>query len=244
MFIEIEKCSFCGGRDYNEDSVEFFENGSEGLLIVADGLGGHGGGKIASEKAIEIIGNNLWDHSKNSIQKNSDINKIFAETNNSIIDMQTNSIKMKTTAVVSLIDKKGYKFAHVGDARAYHFFNQELIRRTIDHSVSQLSVLSGDIKEDEIRFNEDRNRLLKALGSENEPTPTIVEGVFDKKGRHAFLLCTDGFWEYIIENEMIIELIKSESPKSWLQNMVRRISKNVGSNCDNFSAVAGFVYVK
>ena len=72
---------------------------------------------------------------------------------------------MKTTVVVLHIKNKNARWAHVGDSRLYFFKNKKLIERTLDHSVPQNLVVCKEIKEKDIRYHADRNRLLRVLGT-------------------------------------------------------------------------------
>lgn len=114
--------------------------------------------------------------------------------------------------------------------------------RTKDHSVPQMLVNSGAIKEKDIRHHEDRSRLLRVMGTEwNTPKYQIMDE-FDISAKSSFLLCTDGFWELIEEKEMGMCLKKSRSPKEWLSSMEQIIRQNgKGTNMDNYTAIAVFV---
>lgn len=130
-------------------------------------------------------------------------------------------------------------WAHIGDSRLYHFLDGELIEQTFDHSVSQMAVLRGEISQEEIRGHVDRNRLLRAIGRE-DTIKIDCSDIVDMEGEdHAFLLCTDGFWEYVTEDEMEKDLRKSRSPGEWLDRMLKRLDKRTRKkNNDNNSAVA------
>ena len=145
---------------------------------------------------------------------------------------------MKTTAVVLCIDEM-IRWCHVGDSRLYYFKKKKLIQRTLDHSVPQMLVYAGEIKEKEIRNHPDRNRLLRVMGMEWTSNSYTLSDPVEKTGEQAFLLCSDGFWELIVEKEMQKCLKKAKTPEEWLELMKQIILKN-GSNrdMDNFSAVA------
>lgn len=131
-------------------------------------------------------------------------------------------------------------WAHVGDTRLYHFWNGKLVGQTLDHSVSQLAVDMGLITGDQIRFHEDRSRLLRALGSDS-PEPEPGGPVLLAKGFHAFLLGTDGFWEYVTEPEMEETLAVSSDPRQWLSRMKLILQRKGPGDRDNASAAAIFI---
>ena len=105
---------------------------------------------------------------------------------------------MRTTAVVLCTEGNRGTALHIGDSRFYHFRNGKIISQTKDHSVPQMLAMAGEISEHEIRRHPDRNRLLRALGDENEEV-RFVRSDFEIKEGDAFLLCSDGFWEEVEE---------------------------------------------
>ncbi len=237
MKFDISSLNDTGGRKYNEDSIYSHQRANSVLCVVADGLGMHGNGDEASKLAVEIIAKNLDNLDKMSKEK---ILDVMVMANDEIIKNQTPSCKMKSTAVMLCINSKEIFSAHIGDSRLYCFKRNKIIHQTVDHSVSQMAVFRGEITISQIRFHEDRNRLLAALGSEN-PKPTIDKLEFEIETGDAFLLCTDGFWEYVTENEMEIDLTKSENANTWLSFMLSRIINRVDGKNDNLSAICVLV---
>lgn len=236
MKIQSAQCSMKGGRPYNEDTAFFTTTPSGFLAVVADGLGGCGGGETASRVAAEVLTEEFL--AKPEITEEN-INVILQCANKAVLSHQTPGQEMKTTLAALLAHKDVYAAVHVGDSRIYHFRDGQLIFRTEDHSVPQMAMLAGEITEGQIRFHEDRNRVLRALGGDKRVKPNIRiwEGSTD---RDAFLLCSDGFWEYVWETEMMADLAKSDTPQKWLDYMIGRLGKRYSEKNDNFSAVAVF----
>lgn len=226
-----------GGRSRNEDTVRT-ETMPEGFCgIVADGLGGHGGGEIASgEVALSLA----EDYRQGKLQTKEQLLSGFEKAGKRVEARQSPACSMKTTAVALVIGNGMARWAHTGDSRLYHFYQNRLIEQTMDHSVSQMAVLMGEITPDQIRFHEDRNRVLRALGSENWE-PAVSKAVPVDDGFHAFLLCSDGFWEYVYENEMEEELQTAAGPKEWLDAMERLLLGRVKENNDNYTALAVYI---
>jgi serine/threonine protein phosphatase PrpC len=96
---------------------------------------------------------------------------------------------------------------------------------------------AGEITPAQIRFHEDRNRLLRSLGNSGF-NPTIRENSAPLEPQDAFLLCSDGFWEYVNEREMEADLATAPGPKDWLTSMEARLKARVKSEHDNYSAIA------
>ena len=150
--------------------------------------------------------------------------------------------RMKTTIVVLVIRDGKAVWAHIGDSRLYCIRRGRVRTRTIDHSVPQMLALSGGIKEMDIRHHPDRNRLMRVMGVRGEEPNYEVSPVMRLHGETAFLLCTDGFWELIEDEEMARLQKESDTPESWLRKMASVVGKNGGSEMDNYTAIA--VYAK
>ena len=232
--IRTAYLSECGGRERNDDTVRVIESEEKACLIVADGLGGYAGGSVASNAAAESIAEEFLSGSLDGEQQM--IHAAELADQSVIRQQKLKNSRMKTTLVTLVIDDKHARWMHVGDSRLYYFKNKRLEKQTMDHSVSQVAVLMGEIEPGEIRFHEDRNRVLRALGSDNAK-PDISEQI-KLDGECDFLLCTDGFWEYVYEEEMEEELKKAHDPKEWLQGMKRILESRVPKDNDNYSAAA------
>lgn len=145
---------------------------------------------------------------------------------------------MKTTVCLLLIKEGSAAAAWVGDSRIYRFSGKGLPTRTSDHSVPQMLVSSGEIKESEIRRHPDRNRLLRAMGSKWESPRYQLWPLSPPKAGESFLLCSDGFWEWIDENQMCRRRLLHRGAESWLRAMERKVVKTgCGKGMDNYSAL-------
>jgi len=232
-----------GDRSVNEDSVDFYKKSDDSeLYIVADGLGGHGKGEVASKLVVDSLV---------ECAENSDITapEFFEQSVLCAQDTLMNAQHelnacddMKTTVVCLKICGKSAQWCHVGDTRLYMWRKNKLLIRTLDHSVPQMLVASGEIKEKQIRFHEDRNRLIRVLGTKwDTPKYDISEPVEVVCG-DAFLLCTDGFWELINEKEMAKCLKKASSAKEWIERMVKIVEKKgAKTDMDNNTALGVIV---
>ena len=240
MKIEISACSFQGGREYNEDTVKFLQMDDTAVVVVADGLGGHGGGQIASSIVADVITRSFMNE---RAMKPDSIRKIYEYANTEVVKAQTQAVKMKSTGVAVFLKNNAIIYGHAGDSRFYHFINGVLAFQTLDHSVSQLAVLTGEITKEQIRLHDDRNKVLRAFGDDESFKAEISDMQKLGRGSHAFLLCTDGFWEYIWEAEMEIELSKVSAPDEWIKCMIQRVAQRAPQNQDNFSAAAVFITV-
>lgn len=239
--IMIAAYSDIGGRKDNEDSYGYGQ-GRQGVFwaTIADGLGSYGGGKIASEIAV---GESRTFFSERSFCTPQEMDQLFDTVNTKILQQQSDDVKMRTTAVFLAAKGTRIIWGHIGDSRMYHYLNGALVRHTIDHSVSQMAVALGEIQRDQIPGHADRNKLTRALGLEGAK-PEIHTPVKLDRGAHAFLLCTDGFWEYVTEEEMQSDLLESRSPGEWLERMRGKLQLRCGDKNDNNTAVAVFAQAR
>ncbi len=238
MNIEYSLFTDCGNREVNEDSIAFAEKNGTYCFVLCDGLGGHGKGDLASKFVTEFV----IEYFKFS--RNADIffTDVLDKAQNGLLVEQKRigaRFEMKTTATVLVICGNKYRYAHIGDSRIYCFKKGKVHERTIDHSVPQMLVMAGDIKEKHIRRHPDRNKLLRVMGVEWENNKYEVSDVGELHNGDAFLMCTDGFWEPVTEKEMCKALKKTENSDAWLAHMVETARKNSeGTDMDNFSAIA------
>ena len=232
-----------GGRDCNEDTCVAVKRKNVMCALVADGLGGHGGGKQASEAAAEIINQNFRCAPDVNHIERAQFDAWFEEANAAVTKLQTPECQMKTTLAVLCVNEASREatWAHLGDSRIYHFVDGKETFCTFDHSVSRMAVLAGEIALEEVRFHKDRSKLLKVVGTEESIRPEFGCCVLERGADHAFLLCTDGFWEYVTEAEMEHALEEAGSPEEWLRHMTEILRGKAEGSHDNNSAVAVFL---
>ena len=227
-----------GGRSLNEDAVGIRSCGDRQCFIVCDGLGGHGMGDIASRLVADLFISRLSEKENAS----DFLSKTFLLAQNALTAKQNEMhmpSKMKTTAVVLYTAGDHAYVGHVGDSRLYCFGGGAVKWRTRDHSVPEMLVRLGEIQESDIRFHPERNCLVRAMGIEWEKPMFELAKPFALDSCEAFLLCSDGFWELITEEEMCRMLQQSDSAAEWLDAMSALVQKNgKGRSMDNFSAIA------
>ena len=226
-----------GERAVNEDALDVSIMPGRLGFILCDGLGGHGKGDAASRFVVEQV--------KGALERSLSIEEGNLQAQQGLLQKQIEEHagnSMKTTVTCLTLSEDSAKFAHVGDSRIYCFEKSKYVLRSQDHSVPQMLVNRGDIREKDIRRHEDRSRLLRVMGTEwDSPKYQVVEGIALTK-KSSFLLCSDVFWELIDEKMMCKTLKKAFGPEEWLAEMEKIIIKNGrGTNMDNYSAIAVFV---
>lgn len=221
-----------GGRPNNEDSLAVKPSARGGVFVLADGLGGHRMGETASQIVVQgLLGNAV------PVLDVEILAKTFDQTNTVLLEKQRDPefSGMKTTAVyLSLLDNKAL-WGHVGDSRLYHLSGNQIAGITKDHSVSFKKHMSGEITYAQINQDDDRSSLLSVFGSKDRFYPEF--STTDVRPSDAFLLCSDGFWEYIYNEEILIDYLKSGTAKEWAQFMLLRHIARTPPGNDNFSLI-------
>ena len=240
-------------RSHNEDSVFIFDSSQQtesssisyGFYIVADGMGGHRAGEVASQKAIQIIKSKLLDNIDYILNAdiNTQIREAFEKANSEIYNASQNSpllSGMGTTATLGLRKSDRLYIGHVGDSRAYLIRNGEIIRITRDHSLVESLIKSGFITEEESRVHPDRNVITRALGTSIN---VIVDSYKDYTGDDSIqlnrndrvLFCTDGLINEVNENEILEIIQQAPDVSTACQNLVES-ANNRGGN-DNITVI-------
>lgn len=182
-------------RDHNEDSVVITENmNKEILLTVADGMGGHNAGEVASSIAVTNIGKRFRELSTVG-NKEDAINWLkdtVNETNiliNSYATEHPESKGMGTTLVLALLTDDFLLFGNIGDSSGFVLKNGNIHKITTDHTLVNMLVKSGEITEEEAKDHPRKNVLMKALGNESSVEMDIFDVETDVDG---IFLCSDG----------------------------------------------------
>ncbi len=234
MSFDVFEFTSQGGRSYNEDSLGCSYNNECGIFVVADGLGGHNRGEEASATAVESIVSG-WVFNSGNIPEQ--INHKFEFANQNILNLQNEMRSvMKTTAAVLAIDGTKAVWANSGDSRVYFFHRNELRSYTHDHSVAYKKYKAGEITREQIATDEDQSRLLRSLGGEDRYLPDIAEADVPLEPGDAFMLCSDGAWEYLRDQEILFDLLKAETAQHWSELLMLRVMERLnGEENDNLS---------
>lgn len=231
MNTEFCKYTNVGSRENNEDSIAVYKKGDGILCIVADGLGGHANGEIASGIAVKTLCEQV-----NGTISEEVLRSALEETNKRVCEAAGDS-GMKTTVAALWFGDDQVLAASVGDSRIYRFSGGQITFQSMDHSLAQLDIISGDASYQDVRHNPDRNKLIRVVGMQNN-FKADIERLSCRKG-DAFLLCSDGFWENILETEMLECLSRSTDAKQWLSEMCTLVIPRITADkdSDNNSAI-------
>lgn len=219
-------------RENNEDSFLLLKDYN--LFLVADGMGGHQAGEVASSIVRKTIEEN-YEQLKN-IEPYKRLEEIVKMSNEKVVEraQQKNYLKgMGSTLTILLFEDENYYVAHVGDSRAYLFRNEKLKQITEDHSLIQAQIKAGYLTEEQGRQSRLKHILMRSIGGKTEVLPDIKT---DKiQIGDIFLLSTDGFHGELEEEEIINLLLLPDKLNNKVKNMLDFANEKDGS--DNITIV-------
>ncbi len=234
--------SSSGGRSKNQDDADHFIHDGLAGWVLADGLGGHRGGGLASSLATRAV----VEACEECDRVTGDAVQRAAQAAQDLLhERQREHLEysqMRTTLVLLLADPETNTalWGHVGDSRLYHFREGEIAARTKDHSAVQALVDAGELEPDEMRDHSMGHRITRSLGDSGEANPEVAESAAALQPGDAFLLCSDGFWEGVPEERMLDVLDGAASPDDWIDEMATYIEDTAEEGHDNYTAVAVF----
>jgi serine/threonine protein phosphatase PrpC len=214
-------------RKRNEDSFLV----REPLFAVADGMGGHRGGNVASAMAVEALGR--IDPAGMSSDA---ILRAIETANHDILqrgDAERDLEGMGTTVTALLIDGEGGRIAHVGDSRAYRLRGGDLIQLTEDHTVVQEFVRQGRLSREDAERHPQRSMLMRALGVDDEVQ--IEDLAVDLRPGDRFLLCSDGLTGMLSEDGIALVLGTTPDPQDAADRLVALANEAGGD--DNITVI-------
>ncbi len=228
-------------RDHNEDSVIIVRNNSdEYLLLVADGMGGHRAGEIASSIAITHLGKRFKELGSIG-SKEEAINWLkdaVSEANILIYkytEKNPTSQGMGTTLVLCLKTADYLLFGNIGDSSGFVFKNKKLHKITVDHTLVNLLVKSGELTPDEAKEHPKKNVLMRALGA----TTTVEMDIFDVEvDVDGVLLCSDGLTNMLDEEQICRVLNEKSTLEDKLKKLILKSNNRGGT--DNISIACYF----
>ncbi len=227
-------------RKTNEDEVLFVRphdaklRHEKGVLaIVADGMGGHNRGEVAARMAVDTISAHFFGLKGDDLLK--DLAKAIDKANASIFSLaqsDTGYKGMGTTCIAAVLRGEELFLAHVGDSRAYRVSTKGISQLTKDHTYVQSLFDKGVITAEEKDNHPEKNYITKALGTRKHVLPDVfrVPVLFGEDDR--LLLCTDGLYDYLSEEE-IYKILLKEKPSEAARIMIE-MAKNRGGH-DNMS---------
>lgn len=227
-------------REYNEDSMFASEDSTIPLFIVADGMGGHKAGEVASSMAIDIIVEEFKENNK-ELNNPNDIKgfiKNAMERANALVYkkslIEAKCDGMGTTVILAYyLDNKFY-IGHVGDSRAYKISEDGINQLTDDHTLVNELIKKGSITESEAENHPQRNIITRALGSSIGIKIDILEVDFSKGD--VLILCSDGLYNMVDDGKILQAIEKNQSLDQAVKFLIDLANENGGK--DNITVIA------
>jgi serine/threonine protein phosphatase PrpC len=228
-------------RPNNEDNYQIISGygNKPSFFIIADGMGGHSSGEIASKIAVDIAEN----HIKNADNKLNNEEEIIELINTIIIDadieIQNSSSKgqntkgMGTTFIIMIIVNNMAYIGHIGDSRVYIISNRAINRITTDHSFVEELLKSGTITKKQADNHPKRNLITRALGHIEDEKADVYKVLLEKND--VLLMCTDGLTNKVTEEEILKETLKNKIPYDICRNLVDKANERGGE--DNITVI-------
>ena len=227
-------------RELNEDCYcicGFGDNSERGFCILADGMGGHNAGEVASQNAVKLIAeemNRLLESGEKEIP--GQLSRAVSAANTGVYTMASeNPIPrgMGTTVVTAFIDDGTAYVANVGDSRAYAVRDDEIVQITTDHSVVSELVMRGTITKEEARLHPQKNIITRAVGTDKSVRTDIFE--YNYSPGDVMIICSDGL-STMLDDNRILEIIKSKKTSEDTVNSLIAAAKDEGG-LDNITVI-------
>lgn len=227
-----------GNRKEQQDSVAVFsgKEDSRSLAVLADGAGGHQGGREASRRVVDIA-RAIWERSGRRLANPPHEFEALCREAHSAINRLGDSPKAapRSTLVALYVEGCAAWWANIGDSRLYRVVGGSVAERSKDHTMAQILCDQGEIKDEDISCHPDRVQLLKALGGEEMYKPSLGKAPVSEGD--GFLLCSDGFWESTTR-EQIGNFFKRGASQASLDALVSNAVAANGAKSDNVSVCA------
>ncbi|MBQ7962570.1 MAG: serine/threonine-protein phosphatase [Clostridia bacterium] len=237
--IDFAVYSNPGAREVNEDYISFFADDDRFCFVIADGLGGEGSGDMASRF--------VCNHTISIAEKADSFSTTFLEQ--CFTRIQKNLLRAKEelfitqgmTSTLSILAIEGNKasWGHIGDTRIYCFDSERLVSVTPDHSLAQFMMDAGMSDVVDARQHPDRSTLMAAMGMLTDNDAHEIDATdVTLDAPYSFLMCTDGFWQYVMEEDMFSVITSVPTAEAALSRMVKIAEKRAeGEDRDNISAI-------
>lgn len=231
-------------RELNEDNYLCLELSQELLplhfLVVADGMGGHSGGEIASSMAVEVFRDTVVKQLKEDQASDFDFGKILEESsvevNREVYEKaseDTHLTGMATTMVAALISGNVVTISNIGDSRAYLIRSRSIEQITVDHTWKNDQLQKREFSEEDIKNSPFRDMVTNALGLDNQVKVDIF--TLELMADDYLLLCSDGVHSLLKEKDIIKIFKKAKKSKRICQRIIKMANDRGGH--DNITAV-------
>lgn len=198
------------------------------VFAAADGLGGHRSGEVASQIAIDYITDHLCE--VNDYSNISDMDHFINKVNSEIVKSSIHNPDlsgMATTLTLCILDKENLSISQIGDSRAYRINDKGITRLTKDHSLVQMLLDEGRLNNIDISNHPQKNVITRALGTDSKVKIDLYN--YKIQPSDTYLVCTDGLYNMVSEDE-IHEIIQNNEPPEAVRQLINLANDNGGND--------------
>jgi serine/threonine protein phosphatase PrpC len=240
MRFSIFQESRKGGREANEDRTSYAYTRDALLMVVADGMGGHLHGEVASQIAAQLLTEAFQREAKPKLADPFGfLQKGITDAHFALGDYaKARSLieSPRTTCVACVVQDSTAFWAHAGDSRLYHIREGRIQAQTRDHSRVQMLVDQGRVREEAVAAHPDRNKIFNCIGATTLPQVELSKPTLLRED-DTLILCTDGWWGPLTGRLITAALLKNDLMKA-IPELLDLAELRGGADCDNLSVVA------
>jgi PPM family protein phosphatase len=238
MRFSVFQVSRKGGREKNEDRMGYCYTRDAGLFALADGMGGHPEGEVASQMALQTLASLFQTEAKPALRNPARfLQDGIQAAHHALLRYATERAMVDTprTTIVACVIQSGMAYwAHCGDSRLYLVRGRNLVVRTRDHSYTELQQALSHVVPLDARYN--RSVLFTCLGSPGKPVVDIV-GPVPLYARDRILVCSDGLWG-VVTDATIVDVLSSRPLAEAVPDLVEQALRNGGPHGDNVTVLS------
>jgi PPM family protein phosphatase len=240
MRFSIFQESRKGGRQANEDRTSYAYTRDALLMVVADGMGGHLHGEVASQIAAQLLTEAFQREAKPKLADPLGfLQKSILDAHLALGDYakaRDLDDSPRTTCVACVVQDATAYWAHAGDSRLYHVRDGRIHAQTRDHSRVQMLVDQGRVREEAVAAHPDRNKIFNCLGATARPQVELSKPTA-LRADDIVLLCSDGLWGPLLGKIITAVLMKNDLMRA-VPELLELAELRAGADCDNLSVVA------
>lgn len=228
-------------RQINEDSYNIIAGypGIPVCFIIADGMGGHNSGEVASKSSVDFVSSRLLQFPMELMEDDeifSAIGEMVKLSNSHVYELsleREENYGMGTTLIVAVVHNKKLYIVHIGDSRVYQIREGNMERLTTDHSYIEELIMLGSLTREEAENHPKKNIITRAIGCSGEIE--IDTYLTEFRDEDTFLLCTDGLSNMLCEDEIKEIVLNIDDPQAVCEELVKRANEKGGE--DNITVI-------
>jgi PPM family protein phosphatase len=241
LHVEYADISLLGAREENQDKVAAAVAEHAAILLVADGMGGHADGARAAAITQKVMLEAFWHTPHPLFDPLGFLHLTLGRAHEEVVRIGGHlplEHRPRATCAVCIVQQQSAWWAHVGDSRIYHMRHGAVVQRTRDHSHVELLLREGLITPEQVQNHPMRNFVECCLGGDSVLPDMSLSGRRPVETDDVLLVCTDGMWGALRDEEIAIELSGSKALQGALASLSKRAISRGGPASDNTSAAA------